>query len=158
MNIFQQKNKTIQAIVISLDTGFLLNMIRDRLALYTNIKASFNNITTANVSKVDTERNHDYLDEDQLRSSVGIGLSSYFRPIKYEPLVLNFNLSYYPFNNIQTNEETFPKNLNYFDYSIGARYNLSSFIFNLTLGGKNILGGNYSSIVNIISLGSGYAF
>lgn len=144
--------------VFSLDTGFLLNMIKDRLALYTNIKASFNSINTTNFSKVYTERNPDYLDEDQFRTSVGIGLSTYFRPIKYEPLVLNFNLSYYPFTNIQTDDEKFPKNLNYLDYSVGARYDISSFIFNLTLGGKNIFNQNYSSSTNVVSLGVGYAF
>lgn len=144
--------------MFSLDTGFLLNMIKDRLALYTNIKASFNNITTNNVIKVDTERNTDYLDEDQFRTSVGIGLAAYFRPIKYEPLVLNFSLSYYPFTSVQTNEDQFPKNLNYLDYSVGSRYDISPFIFNLNLGGKNIFSRNYSSAVNVISLGAGYAF
>lgn len=142
---------------LSLDTGFLLNMIRDRLALYTNVKAIFNNINTTEVSKVDTERNTDYLDEEQFRTCVGIGLSTYFRPIKYEPLVLNFNFNYYPYTNVKTHEEEFPKNLNYLDYSIGARYDLSGAILNLSLGGKNLFGGSYSSTVNVVSLGIGYA-
>ncbi|MFN8672423.1 MAG: hypothetical protein U0457_10155 [Candidatus Sericytochromatia bacterium] len=138
--------------------GYLVEFERDQLAILPNLKFSFNNIKTKNLEKVETERDLDYIDFDQDRTILSLGVNTFYRPFKYKPYVFTANLSYSPFNSVKTDYKEFPTNLNSLGYSIGFRYDILGAVINLAFIGKNTFGDKFSSNSLGFSIGTGYTF